>query len=1180
MKSRSRGFALVVSLSLMAFILLLLLSITSLVSVEVSSSANSLDLLKSQQNARLGIMVALGDLQKYAGPDQRVTGRAEVLIKADNGLASDPLDPASDSKAFWTGATLSTGADSEGVGADFPDEAGKRIHWFVSGLDSNDALPASADERITVYPQNSYLVDSVDTSGSLQETAGGAIEAGLVEIDDPSSGGVYGFFVEDEGIKAKLNLPEDSYDSSEAASMLQPGRFDLTRLDGMSAFDDDDGRLASVVEAVDLSHLGLVEPAVSDDWVLKQRRFNYSFNSWGVLSDTREGGLRKDLSTAFEDDTSFNDVFDDGNLMVMDAAKLASATDLQTNDYISWKIFRDYYRLKDRIDANGQIDVSVMDTIAAGPRADAYREGYGGSFSGPLSNGPHGFLRYGSNASPYNYVNLDDGQSEYNPLKPVLAYYYFDVWADLRQGTSIPYLAKLYIRPWVAFYNPYNVALKLDQIAFIPPFNVGVRFVDQNGEYLTTNTDGWLFIHYIQTTVRDDIEFFSEVGNYTLEPGEVRLFTMNVSKGSNDANRVITIMTDDFSEVTTAGFNRVVYGILYNENFDWTKVNLEMQTYFLDASTESNRLNHNGGRPYLLTGRRPDDTVPFQPYQWMIFPSFYDSNITRSNANPVPGKRVVVENITLDAGDPAINANNAARFGMWLRTSRENVNGIRPLIDGNIRAAFVNSRWDMDAYDSGKNGLGLRTPATYSGAPWKVNDLASINAGVTGTNDSLWGIYDAEYGNPTIKDSFPYIKSAAGPMEGLWGGSHHDVYSGDNVVLFDVPREPLVSIGQLQHAEAGYFSYEPSYVVGNSYANLRIKLDDWENTDAYDTFSNWDSYGTLKIPGSFNLYDASYLVNEVIWDGYTLTTLPINQSANFSEVFDGSTPLANARYVPYEPDGFVFDQGTLEAAGDSGILRNAGFVLSNGAFNVNSTSVRAWEAFLSSTAGLPVAHLDKDGSMLSGSPWTSDEARYPRVISNTGDANDFWKGFATLDTSEVKTLATAIVKQVRARGPFRSLGEFVNRWNPDNDAIGATDELRKSGALQTALDQSINTRVGTNESLPTDDSSYTAMPKSAPQGSGFPGEMLQGDLLQALAPYMSVRSDTFKIRSVGQVRNPVTDKLVSEVWCEAVVQRLPDPVVDSSSTGDMDEELANPSSRFGRRFEIVDFRWLEGSSVL
>lgn len=62
-----------IALGLMAFVLLLLLSITTLVRVESQGAAMQMQRLQAEQNAYLGLQVAIGELQKHAGVDQRIT---------------------------------------------------------------------------------------------------------------------------------------------------------------------------------------------------------------------------------------------------------------------------------------------------------------------------------------------------------------------------------------------------------------------------------------------------------------------------------------------------------------------------------------------------------------------------------------------------------------------------------------------------------------------------------------------------------------------------------------------------------------------------------------------------------------------------------------------------------------------------------------------------------------------------------------------------------------------------------------------------------------------------------------------------------------------------------------------------------------------------------------------------
>ncbi|MEM7603697.1 MAG: hypothetical protein AAF357_20075 [Verrucomicrobiota bacterium] len=72
------------------------------------------------------------------------------------------------------------------------------------------------------------------------------------------------------------------------------------------------------------------------------------------------------------------------------------------------------------------------------------------------------------------------------------------------------------------------------------------------------------------------------------------------------------------------------------------------------------------------------------------------------------------------------------------------------------------------------------------------------------------------------------------------------------------------------------------------------------------------------------------------------------------------------------------------------------------------------------------------------------------------------------------------------------------------------------------------------------------MPEASHQGTALPGYVMQGDVLQALGPIMTARSDTFRIRAYGDkvvVPRGTDDKILrARAWCEAVVQRLPEPV--------------------------------------
>jgi hypothetical protein len=187
-----------------------------------------------------------------------------------------------------------------------------------------------------------------------------------------------------------------------------------------------------------------------------------------------------------------------------------------------------------------------------------------------------------------------------------------------------------------------------------------------------------------------------------------------------------------------------------------------------------------------------------------------------------------------------------------------------------------------------------------------------------------------------------------------------------------------------------------------------------------------------------------------------------------------------------------------------------------------------------------------------------------------------------------------MVVQVRKRGPFLSLADFVNRRLIKT--ADDTFDLGLSGALQAALDRVVNqTSLLTpafNVKTSVTSSKYSNRPAEIafselgyilPSAlAGFPGYMLQGDVLSSLGSTLSARSDTFTIRTYGDTTNPVTGEVTGRAWCEAVVQRTPDYVVPAASGGNAPHEtpaVGSDNETFGRRFQIVSFRWLSPDDI-
>jgi hypothetical protein len=427
-------------------------------------------------------------------------------------------------------------------------------------------------------------------------------------------------------------------------------------------------------------------------------------------------------------------------------------------------------------------------------------------------------------------------------------------------------------------------------------------------------------------------------------------------------------------------------------------------------------------------------------------------------------------------------------------------------------------------------------------------------------------------------------------------------------ILFDIPRREtaIASLGAFQHVSFSEFIWHPTYALGNSLGDPRVpsQATEPDRTESINTDKggwNQDSVGYSTDGRSNNngetnrthednwawharnflqhaaldqtlVYDLSYELNHSLWDSYFLSSgTPAEKQAFLRDPV--RSPLPNGRVKPNPMAGPV----TVDHLTD--YHRAASHLLIDGAFNVNSTRVAAWEALLLS--GL--------GKQASG-----ETVAFPRILNVPGGEWDgsnpqaaaAWSGQRVFSRAEIRKLAEQIVEEVRTRGPFLSMADFVNRRLSE-------DETSKNGALQAAID-----RAGLNaaftatwplengESLPNyqhidhivDPTRMEQTRKPDTTAWGALGFLTQADLLQFIGPALTARSDTFRIRGYGEALDS-NGKVTAKAWCEAVVQRTPNYVDGADDSLELPATLTTTNQRFGRRFEIVAFRWLREGEV-
>ncbi|MDI1250774.1 MAG: hypothetical protein PSV13_18065 [Lacunisphaera sp.] len=182
--ARRRGFALIITLALLALLVLAVMALSALVKVGGQVSAAGAYQMQARQNALTGLNVGLGELQRHAGDDTRITAMAGIT-----GIAAN----AGNTTRHWCGVWRNDGTF---------------VAWLVSGAQSSPtaALPngVTGIELVSVGSVGAPAANS-------EHVIAGKIP--IVVSETPGTPGVaatighYAFLVSDEGVKTPAYSP-------------------------------------------------------------------------------------------------------------------------------------------------------------------------------------------------------------------------------------------------------------------------------------------------------------------------------------------------------------------------------------------------------------------------------------------------------------------------------------------------------------------------------------------------------------------------------------------------------------------------------------------------------------------------------------------------------------------------------------------------------------------------------------------------------------------------------------------------------------------------------------------------------------------------------------------------------------------------------------------------------------
>lgn len=1179
-RQRARnGFALVITLSLMVLLTVIAVGLLTLSSISLRSSGAGEARAEAQANARMALMLAIGELQTSLGPDQAVSARASVI----NDGASEP-----NMLGAWKSWHWEPGSGSP----TYSEKAGQFSNWLVSTPEPGSATNVSLPDSGLSDPVWLINPDTVGSPGGTNEV-GPALRGDKVpmRISDKRFG-AFAWAVMDESQKAPIQLPEvePRNDGERIARRIAPARdYPEAILPSLSTDSlGDPGKLVSLESAV-------VAVGKNDGEEILGYQGDVTPYSVGLLSNVIDGGLKTDLTTVFESNTSSNP---NGLPTVY----------FTTNDGAPrWDYLRNHYQY------HRQMSFSDNGTPTMRLRPER-----------PAGNG----LTVSPNTERLMPVIaklqvMFSVVSHYNHLQDRKTFY--DTYGSPK-GNEQYAAPHLVYDPVVTIYNPYDVALDLQNMRiriWDPP--VVFRF-RKNANWLRPEFASGEFHGLARFQIANERnanarryftlslsggEGNTPGGNIKLAPGEVKVFSPYVEEEWNWALE------------TNGGYSVRCF-------FDWNAGN--------DFGNKDGRTKNQYGidsvpgwdpraglqTDHLAYGSRPRDTrYNFELPQTPPYPDPYANGIDGGwlvikmddtfSLEAKAGRTVTVANqpdftVDLLAGrttDPTRDMLRTYRFKYNNPTADISANTSNPVIRRTYKISDILQKPD-DKTVAGKAPFALLTMSAKTtktqndiSIPWLHNhpvvEGADMNSGVIG---SALDSYDVRLEEVSDFNSNGGIELDPGTNRGFYGATPYANDGVSNVPMFRVPLLPAASLGDLIPANLVASSNLPrvTHALGNSRAHPLIPSDSVTRTS--------------PSGGNVRMLDHSYLINDALWDTTFFSTvanfsnalLPgTGRSQMLQEFLAGESKLLNPRFVPMlQGEGSVEDQAqTLDSLGDPELSQRIGSAMAiQGPFNVNSDSVGAWKAMLSSLRDQDLigwgkremSPKNKTAFSRTGMPIAGD-AEDPGANASIEVAGQVrWAGFRALDDDQISLLANKIVEQIRLRGaadsaPSLTLGEFVNR------RLGGASGLHVlAGLLQTAIDESNLNDVF--HAVDSRDLRSTAVPNQALltgianpaaragfSAEGAPQMLTQGDLLMALAPVITVRGDTFRIRAYGESQDS-TGKVGAKAWCEAIVQRVPEYLDPSDSPELKTEDLQEEANvRFGRRFVITSFRWLSPEEV-
>jgi len=1234
-KKSPSGFALIATISVMVLLVLIALAMLSLSTIEMRSGQNAKVMAEAKANARLALMLSISELQKLSGSDTRITAPMNMLD-----TNAPPL----------TGVWKSwEGSNHDSMGRPIVPDYGSKIKSATSGDGRFLGYLVSGATGLS-DPENDALADLVKASATatsvplLSDATIGSND-GQVHVEPQlleNGSGAMAWWISSENQKARLGEPYrprsinavDLVEMGQSHSVTDPEVFGLAELldDPQSYIPDTaNSKPASKVFTLPTTALFSEAPATSPS----ESFHDLSTTAVGLLTNSATGGWRKDISVLTERWDNIYASYAGGKLPLFRFKPQQGATSqvpkpttssyepAQSNLY-PWSEYSLILGYKQ--------PATYYASSASWASLQSFATSYKNfSYSSGVVKSPFVWDKIAKQRASSVKSSEMYNHKHKQRLHPQIARFQCLVYARAFENPigrdPKRYEMRLMYVPFFTVWNPYNLTLEHEvsgtlnagqgsgkhqnflgfgwrralpgAMAIVNPVpyiaqGLGPEDVPStqyrlltNGNFQTLDWPSNYANPYDNQLAGNQAKFgggsvwkdlrtwgcwFKE-GTLTFKPGEAKIFSaeprdtgyafgggaFRIKEGYNPSN----IQGNEFRVMSNLAADRSFWFLFRNDRL--TQPYRDRDPGYGFSLSFGDGGSHFGGTSSVPSGigeefhnitalATEDQAVKYWP------PDEVDE-VLYSVAELASGPWV-----------PLFSMSFGPRMTIGTGSGTKQNRPTKGVVQNNALAAMVLSEpGSGDAKDHPANN-------TFDFA------YHSLSLGSTIT--------------PNLSDSESYIATGYQSGDGL-----------SRFTVVDIPLRPMASLVELQGWNPrGNNPYPPFQMnlIGNSDATPLIP-------------QNSVVPSTMKPAGTqYNLmHDDAFCANHMLFDDWFVSSIapqPRNLGGDitkdlktfYKDFIRGSDKLSNRSYFPITADSGLSETKANERVNEiinssDSFLKIASRLEVAGMFNVNSTSVAAWKALLGHAKSREEIALNGSNSI------EATTGTNPHFVSRGAVASDYeagggnslsglapnaseYTGFRSLSDDQIEDLAVKIVEQVRLRGPFLSLSEFVNRQ------LSSNNDLALAGAVQTAINNlesdpmkelrdpanklSDTTMYETDPDDPKLDGVNYEYPKAAEGSSahGVPGWIQQADILRPIAPVLSARDDTFTIRAYGDARDS-DGNILARAWCEATVQRTRD-FIDTRDEADSVEPPANAASKtFGRKYVIKSFRWLNGDEV-